>query len=217
MLKFGSKIWDILVYDNALKVDMPILTCIFFTSNWLILTSEMHFVKFHPEVASCLFSRGKKKVYTPGDEAIMKIHKKLFSGIPINFTFFVISPKLQRIWSWNFGFATRKIWASIWYQKMYHFWLSPGGWEWFHMNIQGKNKYLSGKSYIWVKNSAFRDEKVEGVFIKEKAFIISNTVFCYRITTFTVTGDTLELESSLLLVSVSSDASVWETTQTQHN
>ena len=25
----------------------------------------MHFVKFHPEVASCLLSRGKKKKYAP--------------------------------------------------------------------------------------------------------------------------------------------------------
>ena len=48
----------------VLKVDMPILTCIFFTFHWLTLTSEMHFVKFHPEVASCLLSRGKRK-YTP--------------------------------------------------------------------------------------------------------------------------------------------------------
>ena len=71
----------------------------------------------------------QKKVCTLGDEAIVKIHKKLFSGIPINFTFFVISPKLQRIWSWNFEFATRKIWAYIWYQKMYYFPLSPGEWE----------------------------------------------------------------------------------------
>ena len=43
---------------------MPILTCIFFTFNWLTLTSEMHFVKFHPEVASCLLSRGKR-MYAP--------------------------------------------------------------------------------------------------------------------------------------------------------
>ena len=43
---------------------MPILTCIHFTFNWLTLTSEMHFVKFHPEVASCLLSRGKRK-YAP--------------------------------------------------------------------------------------------------------------------------------------------------------
>ena len=79
---------------------------------------------------SFLFSlQRQKKVCTPGDEAIMKIQKKLFSGIPINFTFFVITPKLQGIWSWNFGFATRKIWAFIWYQKIYYFRLSPGGWE----------------------------------------------------------------------------------------
>ena len=29
----------------------------------------------------------QKKACTLGDEAIMKIHKRLFSGIPINFTF----------------------------------------------------------------------------------------------------------------------------------
>ena len=112
-----------------LKVDIPILTCTFFTFNWLTLTPEMHFVKFHPKVVSCLLSRGKRKYAPLGDEAIMKIHKKLFSGIPINFTFFVISPKLKRTWSWNFGFTTRKIWAFIWYQKMYYFRLSPGRWE----------------------------------------------------------------------------------------
>ena len=53
-------------YDSflTLKMDMPILTCIFFTFNWLTLTSEMDFAKFHPEVASCLLSRGKRK-YAP--------------------------------------------------------------------------------------------------------------------------------------------------------
>ena len=51
---------------TSLKMDMPILTCIFFTFNWLTLTSEMYF-------------------------------KKLFSGIAINFKFFLIFPKLQRI------------------------------------------------------------------------------------------------------------------------
>ena len=76
-------------------MDVPILTCIFFTFNWLTLTSEMHFVKFHPELASYLLSRGKRRYAPPGDEAIMKIHKKLFSGIPFNFTLFVISPKLR--------------------------------------------------------------------------------------------------------------------------
>ena len=56
-------IWDS-PHSNILKVDMPIWTYIFFTFNWLTLTSEMHFVKFHPEVASCLLSRGKRK-YAP--------------------------------------------------------------------------------------------------------------------------------------------------------
>ena len=80
--------------------------------------------------SSFLFTlQRQKKVCTPGDEAIMKIHKKLFSGIPFNFTLFVVSPKLQIIWSWNFGFAIRKIWAFIWYQKIHYFRLSPGGWE----------------------------------------------------------------------------------------
>ena len=71
----------------------------------------------------------QKKVCTPGDEAIMKIHKQSFSGIPFNFTLFIVSPKLQRILSWNFGFAIRKIWAFIWYQTIYYFRLSPRGWE----------------------------------------------------------------------------------------
>ena len=75
---------------------------------------------------SFLFTLQRQKVCTPGDEAIMKIHKKLFSGIPFNFTLFVISAKLQRIWSWNFVFVIRKIWAFIWYQKIYYFRLSPG-------------------------------------------------------------------------------------------
>ena len=110
-------------------MDMPILTCTFFTFNWLTMTSEMRIVKFHPEVASCLLSRGKRKYAPLGMEYyIMKVHKKLFSCTPFNFTLFVISPKLQRIWSWNFGFAIRNTWAFIGYQikKIYSFRLSPG-------------------------------------------------------------------------------------------
>ena len=110
---------------------MPILTCIFFTFDWLTPGIDLDLWNAICEVSpwsSFLFTlQRQKKVCTPGDEAMMKIHQKLFSGIPINFTFFVISPKLKRIWSWNFGFATRKIWAFIWYQKMYvriKFWTS---------------------------------------------------------------------------------------------
>ena len=61
-----------------LKVDMPILTCILFTFYWLTLTSEMHFVKFHPEVASCLLSRGKRKYAPLGMRLLLKYIRNYF-------------------------------------------------------------------------------------------------------------------------------------------
>ena len=64
--------------SKTLKVDMPILTCIFFTLNWLTLTSEMHFVKFHPEVASCLLSRGKRKYAPLGMRLLWKYIRNYF-------------------------------------------------------------------------------------------------------------------------------------------
>ena len=64
--------------QKVLKMDMPILTCIFFTFNWLTLTSEMHFVKFHPEVASCLLSRGKIKYAALGMRLIRKYIRNYF-------------------------------------------------------------------------------------------------------------------------------------------
>ena len=85
----------------------------------------------------------QKKVCTPGDEAIMKIHKKLFSGIPINFTFFVISPKLHRICSWNFRFATRKIWAFIWYHKS-----TTSGWALGDENVIGVRSFKSAEEHL---------------------------------------------------------------------
>ena len=64
--------------SQTLKVDMPILTCIFFTLNWLTLTSEMHFVKFHPVVASCLLSRGKRKYAPLGMRLLWKYIRNYF-------------------------------------------------------------------------------------------------------------------------------------------
>ena len=61
-----------------LKVDMPILTCLFFTFNWLTLNSEMHFVQFHPEVASCLLSRGKRKYVPLGMRLLWKYIRNYF-------------------------------------------------------------------------------------------------------------------------------------------
>ena len=57
---------------------MPILTCIFFTFNWMTLTSEMHFVKFHPVVASCLLSRGKRKYAPLGMRLLWKYIRNYF-------------------------------------------------------------------------------------------------------------------------------------------
>ena len=57
---------------------MPILTCIYFTFNWLTLSSEMHFVTFHPEVASCLLSRGKRKYAPLGMRLLWKYIKNYF-------------------------------------------------------------------------------------------------------------------------------------------
>ena len=78
-----------------LKVDMPILTCIFFTFNWLTLTSEMHFVKFHPVVASCLLSRGKRKYAPLGMRLLWKYIRNYF------LVYQLISPFLVYLQNYN--------------------------------------------------------------------------------------------------------------------
>ena len=135
-------------------MDMSILTCIFFHFYLIGLDLWNAFCEVSPWGRFLFTLQRQKKVCTPGDEAIMKIHKKLFSGIPFNFTLFVISPKEKRIWSWNFGFAIRKIWAFIWYQKIYYFRLSPGGWE---------CDQHKGKIQISLPNFAFFTVKSPGV------------------------------------------------------
>ena len=69
---------DELHCGKTLKVDMPISTCIFFTFNWLTLTSKMHFVKFHLVVASCLLSRGKRKYAPLGMRLLWKYIRNYF-------------------------------------------------------------------------------------------------------------------------------------------
>ena len=59
----------------------------------MTLTSEVHFVRFHPEIVSCFLSRGKIKYVTLGMRLCEKT-LKLFIGIPLKFTFSVISLKL---------------------------------------------------------------------------------------------------------------------------
>ena len=62
----------------CIQVDMPILTCIFFTFNWLTLTSEMHFMKFHPVVAFCLLSRGNREYAPLGMRLLRKYIRNYF-------------------------------------------------------------------------------------------------------------------------------------------
>ena len=85
------------IYQLQLKMDVPILTYIFCTFNCLTLTSEMHFSKFHPQVASCLLSRGKRKYAPLGMRLLSKYIRNYFLVYHLNFTLFVVSPKLQRI------------------------------------------------------------------------------------------------------------------------
>ena len=73
-----TKIHPIIDNRATLKVDMPILACTFFTFNWLTLTSEMHFVKFHPEVASSLLSLGKRKYAPLGMRLLWKYIRNYF-------------------------------------------------------------------------------------------------------------------------------------------
>ena len=55
----------------------------------------------------------QKKVCTPGDEAIMKIHK-LFSGIPFDFTLFVIAEILDlRSETYGLSFDIKKYTTSV--------------------------------------------------------------------------------------------------------
>ena len=50
----------------CLKVDMPILTCIFFTFNWLTLTSEMRFWSFTLRYLLVYSSEAKESMHPWG-------------------------------------------------------------------------------------------------------------------------------------------------------
>ena len=103
---------------------MPILTCVFFALNWLTLTPKTHFVQFYLIFSSYFLSWGQKYVCDTGDEAVMKKHKKIKTGIYWKSIFFfrfqsIINLKLK-FWGLIYGvlFDTKKC-----------FRLRPGGWE----------------------------------------------------------------------------------------
>ena len=134
--KFLLKTFSWPNFLGRVEPDMPILTitCIFFTFNGLTLTSEMHFVKFHPEVASCLLSRGKRKYAPLGMRLIWKYIRN----------YFLVYQLISHVLSYLQNYKEFKakildlqpekygLWAFIWCIKKcraYHFRLSPGGWE----------------------------------------------------------------------------------------
>ena len=132
-------------------MDIPILTCIFFTFNWLTLTSEMHFVKFHPEEASCLLSRGKRKYAPLGMRLLWKYIRNYF------LVYQLISHILSYLQTYKeFKAKILDLWPEkydlfIWYQKMYYFRLSPGGWECDrHRAFKCSARTVNGKYHSWV-------------------------------------------------------------------
>ena len=88
---------------------MPILTCIFFTFNWLTLTSKMHFVEFHPEVASCLLSRGKRKYAPLGMRLIWKYIRNYFLVYQLISLFLYLQPE-----KYGLSFDIKKCTTSGW-------------------------------------------------------------------------------------------------------
>ena len=114
---------------HLLKVDMPILTHIFFTFNWLTLTSEMHFVKFHPEVASCLLSRGKRKYAPLGMRLIWKYIRNYFLVYQLISHFLLYLQNYKEFEAKILDLQPEKYGLSFDIKKMYYFRLSPGGWE----------------------------------------------------------------------------------------
>ena len=122
-------LYNLVFFSFFLKVDVPILTCIFFTFNWLNLTSEMHFVKFHPEVASCLLCRGKRKYAPLGMRLIWKYIRNYFLVYQLLSHFLSYLQNYKEFKAKILDLQPEKIWASIGYQKMYYFRLSPWGWE----------------------------------------------------------------------------------------
>ena len=90
---------------------------VFFTLSWLTLTPKTQFVQFYLKVASYFLSRDKAaKVCDTGDEAVMKLQKKIKIGISKISTFFFCYNLYSKLEAEILGII-RKIWASFWHQK----------------------------------------------------------------------------------------------------
>ena len=133
----------------SLKVDVPILPCVFYTFNWLTLTFEMYFVRFHPEVTSCLLSKGKTKYATLGMRLWCKyirnyllVYQLTSHFLPYlqNYKEFESEISDLQLEKYGLSFETKKYTTSGW---------ARGGWE------CDRHK----KSFQWRKNYNKHDKQ----------------------------------------------------------
>ena len=118
-------------FPSSLKVDVPILTCIFYTFNWLTLTFEMHFVKFHPEVAFCLLSRGKRKYAPLGMRLLWKYIRNYFLVYQLISHFLLYLQNYKEFEAEILDLQSEK-YGLIWYQKY-----TTSGWALGDENVIG--------------------------------------------------------------------------------
>ena len=126
---------------------MPILTCIFSTFNWLTLTSEMHFVKFHPVVASCLLSRGKRKCAPLGMRLLWKYIQNYFLVYQLISLFWVYLQNYKEFEAEILDLQSEKYGLSFDTKKY-----TTSGWALGDENVIGIrafNSQISTKSDIW--------------------------------------------------------------------
>ena len=104
----------------------PFYHVYFYTFNWLTLTSEMYFVRFHPEVTSCLLSRGKRKYATLGMRLWCKYIRNHLLVYQLTSHFLPYLRNYKEFEGEISDLQLEKIWAFIWNQKIHYFHLSPG-------------------------------------------------------------------------------------------
>ena len=105
---------------------MPILPCEYCTFIWLTLTSEMYFVRFHPEVTSCLLSRGKTKYATLGMMLWCKYIRNYLLVYQLTSHFLPCLQNYKEFEGEISDLQLEKYLAFIWNQKIHYFRLSPG-------------------------------------------------------------------------------------------
>ena len=131
------------VFWQNIKGGMPILTCIFFTFNLLTLTSEIHFVEFHPEVASCFLSRGKRKYEPLGMRLLWKYIRNYFLVYHLTSHFLLYLQNYKEFEAWILDLQIEKYGLSFDIKKY-----TTSGWALGDENMIGIRSFNSAK---WTK------------------------------------------------------------------